>query len=72
MFLRISFVLGGAYFALGCVSSCMAFLMSILGPARQCCEGAEISATKHLGFLYKIGTGININWVYLIFLYHFG
>jgi hypothetical protein len=29
-------------------------------PERQCCQGAEISATKHLEFLPKISTGITI------------
>jgi hypothetical protein len=37
VFMRISFALGGAYFALG----------GILWPERQCCQGTEISAEKH-------------------------
>jgi hypothetical protein len=34
---RISFALGGTYFALG----------GILWPERQCCQGTKISAEKH-------------------------
>jgi hypothetical protein len=36
VFMRISFALGGAYFALG----------GILWPERHCCQGTEISAEK--------------------------
>jgi hypothetical protein len=32
--------------------------MRTLWPDRQCCQGAEISAAKHLDFLSKISTGI--------------
>jgi hypothetical protein len=40
-------------------SSCMHLPMRT---GRQCCQGAEISATKYIEFLSKISTDITIHW----------
>jgi hypothetical protein len=49
--LQIFVDLGGVYcillLAAPIFSNCMGFPMSTLWPARQCCQGAEISAEKH-------------------------
>jgi hypothetical protein len=42
-------------------SSCMHLLLRTLCPGRQCCQGAEISATKYIEFLSKISTDIIIH-----------
>jgi hypothetical protein len=48
--------------AVSVFSSCMHLPMRNLWPDRQCCQGAEISATKLLEFLAKLSTRITIIW----------
>jgi hypothetical protein len=61
VFLRIYFALGGVYFALGGILFLPLHALAVAdeqsGHGRQCCQGDEISAAKHIDLYEEILCG---------------